>query len=61
MLKTDSGQKLHTLHYISLHKENTLKMAHPQVEDGGDSLHIWRIGAYILNKQSQTADSLGVE
>jgi hypothetical protein len=31
-------------------------MVHPQVMDGGDDLQIWRIGANILDKQSQTAD-----
>jgi hypothetical protein len=30
-------------------------MVHPEVEDGGDALHIWRVAANILNKQSQTA------
>jgi hypothetical protein len=29
-------------------------MARPQVADGGDGFHIWRIVANILNKQSQT-------
>jgi hypothetical protein len=27
-------------------------MAHPQVVGGGDSLQIWRVTAYILNKLS---------
>jgi hypothetical protein len=31
-------------------------MARPQVPDGGDGLHIWRVAANILNKQSWTAD-----
>jgi hypothetical protein len=31
-------------------------IAHPQVADGGDSLQIWRVAAYILSKQSRTAD-----
>jgi hypothetical protein len=40
-------------------------MARPQVADGGEGLHIWRVAANILNKQSRTADkgwpsSLGV-
>jgi hypothetical protein len=35
-------------------------MARPQVADGGDGLQIWRGAANILNKQSRTADSLGV-
>jgi hypothetical protein len=30
-------------------------MVHPEVEDGGDSLHVWRVAANILNKQSRTA------
>jgi hypothetical protein len=28
----------------------------PQVADGGDGLHIWRVAADTLNKQSRTAD-----
>jgi hypothetical protein len=40
-------------------------MARPQVADGGDSLHFWKVAANILNMQSRTADkgwssSLGV-
>jgi hypothetical protein len=31
-------------------------MACPQVVDGGDGLHVWRVAANILNKQSRTAD-----
>jgi hypothetical protein len=31
-------------------------MAHPQVADAGDALHLWRVAANILNKQSRTAD-----
>jgi hypothetical protein len=31
-------------------------MARPRVEDGGDGLHMWRVAANILNKQSWTAD-----
>jgi hypothetical protein len=31
-------------------------MALPWVGDGGDGLHIWRIAANTLRKQSQTAD-----
>jgi hypothetical protein len=34
-------------------------MAHPQIADGGDGLHIWRVAANILNKQSWTADTGG--
>jgi hypothetical protein len=38
---------------------------HPQVEDGGDGVQIWRVAVNILNKQLQTAylgwsSSLGV-
>jgi hypothetical protein len=32
-------------------------MARPRVADRGDGLHIWRIAANIVNKQSRTADS----
>jgi hypothetical protein len=32
-------------------------MARPRVADRGDGLQIWRVAAYILNKQSRTADS----
>jgi hypothetical protein len=32
-------------------------MVHPRVADGGGGLHIWRVAANVLNKQSQTADS----
>jgi hypothetical protein len=32
-------------------------MARPRVADRGDGLHIWRVAANILNKQSRTADS----
>jgi hypothetical protein len=40
-------------------------MARPQVAEGGDGLHTWRVAANILNKQSRRADrgwssSLGV-
>jgi hypothetical protein len=28
-------------------------MSCPQVEDGGDSLQIWKVAVVILNKQSQ--------
>jgi hypothetical protein len=40
-------------------------MACPQVGDGGDGVHIWRVAVNILNKQSWTANmgwspSLGV-
>jgi hypothetical protein len=35
-------------------------MARPQVSDGGDFLQIFRVAANILNKQSRTADSLGI-
>jgi hypothetical protein len=31
-------------------------MAHPQLVDGGNDLQIWRVVAYILNKQSQMSD-----
>jgi hypothetical protein len=31
-------------------------MVRPQVADGGDGLHIWRVAANILNKQSLTTD-----
>jgi hypothetical protein len=31
-------------------------MARPQVADGGDALHIWRVAANILNNQSRAAD-----
>jgi hypothetical protein len=31
-------------------------MARPQVADGGGGLQIWRVAAYILNKQVRTAD-----
>jgi hypothetical protein len=31
-------------------------MTRPQVADGEESLHICRVGANILNKQSRTAD-----
>jgi hypothetical protein len=31
-------------------------MARPQVADGGDGLHIWRVAANILNKQSRKVD-----
>jgi hypothetical protein len=30
--------------------------AQPQVENGEDSLQIWRVAANIVNKQSRTAD-----
>jgi hypothetical protein len=32
-------------------------MARPRVADRIDGLHIWRVAAYMLNKQSKTADS----
>jgi hypothetical protein len=32
-------------------------MARPRVADRGEGLQIWRVAAYILNKQSRTADS----
>jgi hypothetical protein len=35
-------------------------MARPQGAIGGNGLQIWRVAESILNKQSQTADSLGV-
>jgi hypothetical protein len=31
-------------------------MAHLQVADGGDDLHIWSVAANMLNKRSRTAD-----
>jgi hypothetical protein len=31
-------------------------MAHPLAANGGDSLHICRVAANIVNKQSQTAN-----
>jgi hypothetical protein len=31
-------------------------IAHPQVEDGVDVFHIWRVAANIFYKQSRTAD-----
>jgi hypothetical protein len=31
-------------------------MARPQVADRGDGLHIWRVAANILNKQSRTTN-----
>jgi hypothetical protein len=31
-------------------------MARPQVADGGDGLHIWRVGENKLNKLWWTAD-----
>jgi hypothetical protein len=31
-------------------------MARPQVRHGGGGLEIWKVGANVLNKQSQTAD-----
>jgi hypothetical protein len=34
-------------------------MAHPRVADGGDGLQIWKVAAYILNKQLRTADRGG--
>jgi len=37
----------HTFHHV---------MVCPQVADGGDSLHIFRIAADILNKQLWTAN-----
>jgi hypothetical protein len=37
-------------------------MARPQVADGEDGFHIWRVAANILNKQLHTASlGLGVE
>lgn len=30
-------------------------MARPQISDGGDGLHIWRVAANMLNKQSKTS------
>jgi len=32
-------------------------MARPRGADRGDVLHIWRIEANVLNKQSRTADN----
>jgi len=32
-------------------------MACPQVVDGGDDLQIWRVGADMLQKQSQTTNN----
>jgi hypothetical protein len=32
-------------------------MARPQVADGGDTLHVRRVAANIMNKQSRTADN----
>jgi hypothetical protein len=32
-------------------------MTCPQVVDGGDELHIWRVAANILNKQLRTASN----
>jgi hypothetical protein len=32
-------------------------MARPQVADGGDALHTWRVAANMLNKQSRTAEN----
>jgi hypothetical protein len=32
-------------------------MTRPRVADRGDGLHIWRVAANILTKQSQTAGS----
>jgi hypothetical protein len=31
-------------------------MARSQVADGGNTLHVWRVAANILNKQARTAD-----
>jgi hypothetical protein len=31
-------------------------MAHPQVQDGGDGLQLWKIDENILNEQWRTAD-----
>jgi hypothetical protein len=33
-------------------------MARSQVADVGDGLHIWRVAANILNKQSRAADKV---
>jgi hypothetical protein len=32
-------------------------MARPQIADGGDGLHIWRVAENIFNKQSRTAEN----
>jgi len=31
-------------------------MARPQVADGGDGFHIWKVSANLLDKQLQTPD-----
>jgi hypothetical protein len=31
-------------------------MVLPEIADGGDGLHMWRVAANILNKLSQAAD-----
>jgi hypothetical protein len=33
-------------------------IANPQVANGGDSVHIWKAAADILNKQSLTAEKV---
>jgi hypothetical protein len=38
--------------WVSCHPD----IARPQVADGGDYLHVWRVTENIMNKQSRTAD-----
>jgi hypothetical protein len=50
------GKRTSIIHWIPCTILSHHGMAHPQVADGGNVLHIWRVAANILNKQPPTVD-----